>query len=63
MAQKFEAKAIETVIDGHNMIAAWGDGVMLSCDNGNSPWLAGTAPTDVRLEKGKRYRITVEALD
>lgn len=60
MADFFESVARQVEIDGQPMIGVWGDGVMLSCDNGKSPWMPGSAPSDVRLEEGKRYRITVE---
>lgn len=63
MADSFEAVARDVEVDGQKMIGVWGDGVMLSCDNGKSPWMPCTAPSDVCLEEGKRYRITVEELD
>ena len=46
---QFEDEAKTTVIDGHVMIAAWDDGVMLSTDNG-------------LLVEGKQYRITIEEI-
>lgn len=58
---EFNADAVEIELDGSKVTAVWSDGVMLSADNGQSPFMAGmSAPCDFKLEAGKRYKVTVE---
>ena len=59
---QFEGEAREIKVDGHKMTGVWTDGVMLSSDNGRSPWQPGHSPCAVDLKKGKKYRITIEEI-
>lgn len=57
---KFEAVATDITLDGSPFVAVWGDGVMLSADNGKSAMMAGNAaPCSFELESGKRYAVSV----
>lgn len=64
MTQKlvFDDKAKPIQIDGHPHVGVWTDGVGVTSDNGKSPWISGPAPCAMKLEPGKRYRVTIEEL-
>ncbi len=50
----FEGEAHTAKIDGKDVVALWGDGVITAADN--------VTPCEVKLENGKRYRITIEEI-
>jgi hypothetical protein len=58
----FESEARKIKVDGHDMVAAWTDGVMLSADNGKDHMLQGTSYCDFKLEAGKKYSVSVAEL-
>lgn len=55
----FVAKAQDIKIEGHDTVAAWTDGVMLSADNGKHPMLPGSSFCDFKLDAGKTYQVNV----
>ena len=50
----FEAEAHDAKIDDQDVVALWGDGIMTTADN--------VEPCEIKLEKGKRYRVTIEEI-
>ena len=57
MKYEFEATAKPVKVNGEKQIAAWTDGLSVSCDVDCE-----LGPPAYRLVQGQKYRITIEAV-